>query len=75
MRRIAIAALLAGAGAVGCASPQRLSASIYAHEQAAYELDAAGQYARASQERRQAERERERLSSTTTFFRFARDNP
>ncbi|HEX8950332.1 MAG TPA: hypothetical protein VF945_00735, partial [Polyangia bacterium] len=45
----------------GCASPQRLSASIYAHEQLAHELDASGEHEAAAAERRDADRERERL--------------
>jgi hypothetical protein len=44
-----------------CASPQRLSASIYQHEELARALDASGEHASAASQRDQAARERERL--------------
>ena len=49
--------------AAACASPQRLSASIYAHEEQARALDASGEHTAAAAQRDQAEQERERLSS------------
>ena len=47
--------------ASACASPQRLSASIWTHEERARALDAAGAHEAAAGERRDAERERDRL--------------
>ena len=47
----------------GCASPQKLSNSIFAHEQRARSLDAQGAHEAAAAERREADRERERLGS------------
>ena len=49
----------------GCASSQRLSASIYAHEVRAHDLDASGEHELAAAERRGAERDRERLGGKT----------
>jgi hypothetical protein len=50
---------------LGCATPQRLSASIYAHEQRAHALDASGEHALAADERRVADLDRERLGGMT----------
>lgn len=47
----------------GCASPQKLSNSIFAHEERARALDVEGAHEAAAAERRQADRERERLGS------------
>ncbi len=55
------ALLLPWAG--GCASPQRLSDSIYHHEERARALDAEGAPDAAAAQRREAERERMRLGS------------
>ncbi len=53
--------------AAACASPQRLSASIYAHEERARQLDAQGEHAAAASQRQQAEHERERLGATRSI--------
>ena len=47
----------------GCASPQKLSNSIFAHEERARALDAEGAHEAAAEQRREADRERERLGS------------
>ncbi len=46
-----------------CASEQRLTASIYRHEQLAQSMDALGQPVAAAEQRRAAEREREQLAA------------
>ena len=46
-----------------CVSPQRLSDSIFAHEQRARALDAEGAHEAAAAQRREADRERRRLGS------------
>lgn len=54
--------------AVGsCASPQKLSDSIFAHEQRARALDAEGAHEAAAAQRREADRERRRLGSEASI--------
>ncbi len=66
-----LSALLLVVFAAACASPQRLSASIYDHEQLAHVLDERGDHASAAAQRAEAQRERERLVRTegTLFAR------
>lgn len=61
--------LIACAALAGCASPQRLSASIYAHEQRAATLAANGQRTAARAERATAQKEREEVSRQQMFAR------
>lgn len=69
MRRVALVLLLVLAG---CASAQRLSASIYAHEQLARDLDASGEHGLAAAERAAAAHERDRLAGVTVYAAEAR---
>ncbi|MGZ3407431.1 MAG: hypothetical protein ACXVDD_26600 [Polyangia bacterium] len=61
MPRFVLSAVILALAA--CASPQRLSASIYMHEQQASELDHRGEHQAAAAERRAAAHERERLGA------------
>jgi hypothetical protein len=58
--------------AAACASPQRLSLSIYEHERRAMTFDASGDANAARAEWSAAERQRERLSGQQSMM-FARD--
>ena len=58
-RACPLALVVVGAAFAGCASPQRLSASIYEHEQRAGALDAAGDRGAARAEWAAAQRQRE----------------
>lgn len=59
MRYPRLALIVAYGAFAGCASPQRLSASIYEHEQRAGAFDAAGDRSAAGAEWAMAQRERE----------------